>query len=205
MDYLGLLGYFASGLIAISMTMNSIVKFRLINLVGASCFSVYGFAMGTLPVGFLNGFIVCVNLYYLWGIFTRKEVFETLEIRSGSEYLIRFVNFHNADIQKICPGFVYQLDLNTLSFFILRNMQVAGLFLAHREGDVLTVGLDYVIPEYRDFKNGKFIYKKLSPELKSAGIIKIRASETNRFNDQYFRKIGFKRDSEGFYSLDLQG
>lgn len=203
MDYLGILGYVASGVIAISMMMNSILKFRWINLLGASCFSFYGFAMGALPVGFLNGFIVCVDLYYLWGIYTRKEQFETLEIKPGSEYLLRFVDYHNADIQLICPGFLYRPDMNSLSFFVLRNMQVAGLFLAHRDGNTLTVGLDYVIPEYRDLKNGRFIYRKLGPELKLAGITKIRAAETTKFNEKYFRKIGFKKDNLGFYALSL--
>jgi len=203
MEYISLLGYIASGLIAISMMMSSILKFRLINLAGGLCFSIYGFLLGALPVGFLNGFIVLVNLYYLWTIYRKKEIFETLEIRPGSEYLLRFIAFHDADIQAICPGFAYQPDMNSMSFFILRNMQVAGLFLARREGNTLTVGLDFVIPEYRDFKNGKYMYSKLVPELQATGISKITAEETNKNNEAYFRRIGFRKDQTGYYSMDL--
>ncbi len=203
MEYLSWLGYLASVLIAISMTLSSILKFRIINLIGGICFSTYGFMLGALPVGFLNGFIVCVNIYYLWTIYRKKEIFETLEIKPGSEYLLRFVAFHNAEIQSICPGFAYNPDMNSMSFFILRNMQVAGLFLARREENTLTVGLDFVIPEYRDFKNGKFIYRKLGPELKASGITKIQARETNENNEAYFKKIGFKKDASGFYYMEL--
>jgi len=202
-DYLNWLGYIASGLIALSMTMNSILKFRWINLIGGLCFSIYGFIMGALPVGILNGFIVCVNIYYLWTIYSKEEVFEMLEIQPGSKYLLRFVKFHDAEIQKYCPGFVYQPDMNSLSFFILRNMAMAGLFLARREGNILTVGLDFVIPEYRDFKNGRYIYSKLAPTLRQSGIVKIKAAETNKFNAAYFKKIGFKEDQDGFYAMDL--
>jgi hypothetical protein len=202
-QFLSLFGYMASALVALSMTISSIVKFRWVNLLGACSFCMYGILIGTLPVAFLNGFIVCVDLYYLWGIYSRKEVFEILEIPPGSEYLLRFVNFHHEEIQKYCPGFEYRPDMNTMSYYILRDMHVAGIFLARKEQDVLTVGLDFVIPEFRDFKNGKFIYQKLSPGLKKSGIQKIKAAETNRFNAEYFRKIGFKKDEEGFYALSL--
>lgn len=204
MNYLIWLGYFASGVIAFSMTMNSIVKFRWINLLGAICFSIYGFALGAIPVGLLNGLIVCIDVYYLWKIYTKEEVFETLQIRPGSEYLIRFIQFHDSEIQKICPGFLYNPDMNTISFFTLRNMQVAGLFLAHTESEnTLVVGLDYVIPEYRDIKNGRYIYHKLAPDFRKAGIEKVKAAETTTYNEAYFKKLGFRKDEDGFYALEV--
>lgn len=92
------IGYAASIIIALSMTMNSIVKFRWINLAGAITFSTYGFLIGALPVGFLNGFIVCVDIYYLTVIYTKKEIFEILEVRAENKYLIRFLEFHNKEI-----------------------------------------------------------------------------------------------------------
>ena len=60
--------------------------------------------------------------------------------------------------------------MNTVSFFILRNMAVAGLFLAHRDDENnLRVGLDYVIPEYRDFKNGNFVFNSLGKLFTASG------------------------------------
>jgi hypothetical protein len=205
MDFLPWLGYGASGLIALSMMMSSIIKFRWINLVGAFSFCLYGFLIGATPVFLLNGLIAFVNVYYLWAIYSRKEIFEILEIRPESEYLQRFVHFHDAEIQKIHPGFRYDPNMNTMSFFILRNMAVAGLFLAHREeGNVLVVGLDYVVPEYRDFKNGKYIYRKLKPDLLKAGIEKIKAEETTKYNESYFKKQGFRKDDHGFFTLQVK-
>ncbi len=184
------------------MTMNSIVRFRWVNLVGASCFCTYGFLLGAIPVGLLNGLIVCIDIYYLWNIYTKKEVFEILEIKPGSEYLVRFLEYHKNEIRKIHPTFEYNPTMNNLSYFILRNMQVAGLFLAHKDGnDTLVVGLDYVIPEYRDFKNGRYIYNRLTPDLRKAGIEKIKAEETTSYNEAYFKKLGFRKDEQGFYTL----
>ena len=60
-----MLGYSASVLVAVSLMMQSVVKLRMINLVGAILFTVYGLLIGAFPVAFLNGFIVVANIYYL--------------------------------------------------------------------------------------------------------------------------------------------
>lgn len=203
-NYLQWIGYAASVTIAISMTMSSIVKFRWINMVGALTFSTYGFLIGAMPVGFLNGFILAIDVYYLIIIYTKKEQFEILELRPENRYLIRFIEYHNAEIQEFFPGFAYKPDMNTVSFFILRNMSVAGLYLAHREeGNILKVGLDYVIPEYRDFKNGKFVYLRLQKRFTDDGFTKVMAEGSSLKYVKYLKKLGFKKDENEMFVRDL--
>jgi len=82
--------------------------------------------------------------------------------------------------------------MNTTSFFVLRNMAVSGLFLAHSpEPGTLTVGLDYVIPEYRDYKNGKFVYHHLTDHFKEAGYHRIMAKGTSKKHIGFLKKMGF--------------
>jgi hypothetical protein len=196
------IGYVASAIIAISMTMSSIVKFRLINLAGAALFSVYGILIGAMPVAFLNGFIVAVDLIYLYGIFSKKEVFETLEVRSDNRYLMRFLKFHQSDIQRFFPGFTFAPGKDTVSFFVLRDMAVAGLFLAHPTAkNVLYVDLDYVIPEYRDFKNGKFVYHRLRPKFADAGYDTVVTRSHTPRHQKYLKRLGFKEQSDGSFML----
>lgn len=198
-------GYAASVIIAISMTMSSIVKFRIVNLVGAATFSLYGFLIGALPVGFMNLFIVLVDLYFLYQIFTTKEVFETLEVRPNNKYLMRYLQFHDNEIQRFFPGFEYKPEVNTLSFFILRDMQVAGLFLGHREDDnVLRVGLDYVGPKYRDFKNGRYIYSRLRKYFLEQGFTKVVANAGSDKYLQYLKKNGFEEQPDGSCAKKLE-
>lgn len=59
-------GYLASALIVISLTMSSIVKLRIINSIGCALFVVYGISVGALPVAFSNVLIIFINLYYLF-------------------------------------------------------------------------------------------------------------------------------------------
>jgi hypothetical protein len=200
LNILQILGYLASIIIAISMTQNSILKFRWINLAGASMFSTYGFILGAIPVGILNGLIVVVDLYYLKKIYFKKDIFDTLEIRKDNKYLLKFLDFHQSEIEKYIPGFNYKPDLNTISFFVLRNTAVAGIFLAHEEGDhILKVGLDYAVPEYRDFKSGKFVYNSMQKSLSERGITKIITEGRTKKHINYLKKCGFVKADADLY------
>ena len=194
------IGYIASVIVAVSLAINSIVKFRWINLIGAITFSIYGFLIGALPVGFLNGLIALIDVYYLIIIYNKKETFETLEIRAENKYLLRFLEFHNKEIQKFFPGFTYKPEMNTISFFILRNTAVAGLFLAHREdNNILKVGLDYVIPEYRDFKNGRYIYLRLRRKFIDDGFDTVMATGKSNEYSKYLKKLGFTKNQDEMF------
>ncbi len=62
-----IIGYMAMGFIGISFLMKEIRTLRLLNLVGAGLFIVYGFLLTPpqAPIYILNSFIVLVNIYYL--------------------------------------------------------------------------------------------------------------------------------------------
>lgn len=199
-----IIGYLASGIIALSMTMSSIVKFRWINLAGATTFATYGLLIGAIPVALLNGFIVAVDIFYLLRIYNKKELFETLEIRKDNKYLVRFLKSHDKEIQKFFPGFTYKPDINTISFFVLRNTNVAGIFLAHQgEDGCLRVGLDYVVPEYRDYKNGKFIYNSLKDDFIKTGYTKIIAPGMSPKHIGYLKRFGFVYTNDDLYEKSL--
>ncbi len=199
-----IIGYASSIIIAISMMLNSIVKFRWVNLLGATIMTGYGFALGAIPVGILNAFIMAADIYYLTLIYSQKEEFETLEIRSDNRYLLKFLSFHNKDIQLFFPEFRYKPEMNTISFFVLRNMSVTGIFLAHKiDENTLCVGLDYVIPEYRDFKNGKYIYKRIINRFIESGITKIITDGNSKQYTAYLKKLGFNKNKEGMYEKKI--
>lgn len=60
------IGYAASIAIVCSLLMSSIVKLRVINMVGALLFVWYGFLVKAYPVVISNVLIICINLYYLY-------------------------------------------------------------------------------------------------------------------------------------------
>jgi len=197
---LAYLGFAASLIIAASMTMNSILKFRWINLAGASSFATYGFLIHAWPVALLNGFIVGVDIYYLTKIYSRNDLFDILEIRADNNYLLKFLDFHHTEIQQFFPGFTYKPEMNTVSFFVLRNTNVAGIFLAHRENDdTLKVGLDYVVPQYRDYRNGKFLYQGLQEAFTKSGYKRAIAKGLSPKHEKYLKRVGFKKFESDTY------
>ncbi len=60
-----ILGYAASIMVAISLTMKDIIKLRILNFIGCALFTAYGLMIDSWPVVITNGFIACVNVYFL--------------------------------------------------------------------------------------------------------------------------------------------
>jgi hypothetical protein len=67
------LGFGASLLILISLLMSSIRALRLINLVGALLFGIYGIYIASTPTIFMNFGIVLINVYYLTKMHYKKS------------------------------------------------------------------------------------------------------------------------------------
>lgn len=65
MNMVEILGYAASIMVAISLTMKDIVRLRVLNFIGCALFTAYGLMIDAWPVVVTNGFIACVNVYFL--------------------------------------------------------------------------------------------------------------------------------------------
>jgi hypothetical protein len=60
-----LIGYLASGLIVVSLLMSSILRLRLIGLVGAISFTAYGVLIDAYPIAVANGAIIFIHIFHL--------------------------------------------------------------------------------------------------------------------------------------------
>ena len=205
---LEIVGYVASVLVAISLMMSSILRLRLINLVGSAAFVVYGALIGAYPVAVVNLLIVFINLYYLRQMLGSREYFKLLQVRADSEYLRAFLDFHAAEIQRFLPGFAFAPADGQLVFFVLRDMVPAGLFIGQARGDgVLRVVLDFVIPQYRDFKTGRYVFQDQAEFFRGHGITRIVSGAGSPVHNAYLRRMGFvpvnPGDPAGPYRLDV--
>jgi hypothetical protein len=191
---LELVGYAASALIAISMMMNSILRLRLFNLAGAIGFALYGLLIGAYPVVVLNGITLLVNVFYLVRMLRAKAYFQLLKLRPDSVYLPYFLNFYGEEIRRILPEFQYRPAANQIALFILRDCSPAGVFIAEQKPDgVLRVVLDFVIPNYRDLKIGRFLFVEPAEFFRERGIREIIVSPRTREFGAYLVKVGFER------------
>ena len=60
-----MVGYLASLLVVVAMLMTSVVKLRIINMVGAGIFAIYALIIRSYPTALTNICIVIVNIYNL--------------------------------------------------------------------------------------------------------------------------------------------
>jgi GNAT superfamily N-acetyltransferase len=189
---LELVGYIASALIAVSMMMRSILRLRVINLIGGAAFSIYGVLIGAYPVAVLNGLIVAVNLYHVTRMLRAKEYFRLLELRPDSEFLRYFLSFYRDEIRRVLPDFEYRPGEKQVTLFILRDCVPAGVFIATEEPPgTLRVRLDFVVPPYRDLKIGKFLFVEEAEFFRERGIREILISPRTRKFGAYLAEVGF--------------
>jgi hypothetical protein len=191
-------GYAASVVVAVSLTMSSIVKLRWYNLVGAAMFSTYGFVIGALPVGLLNAFIVAADIYYIIKMYREKDEFRIMGLSGDSEYLDYFLECHQSDIRRFFPRFDADLSDGRSAFYLVKNSVPIGLLVGRPQGaDGFKVELDYVGPEYRDFKMGRWVYGS-SGHFRQQGYQRILSDATGGGHDAYLEKMGFVRQGEQF-------
>jgi len=187
------LGYLASVLIAVSLMMRSILRLRVINLIGAIVFCIYGLWINAYPVAVVNGLIIFIDLYYLVEMRKTKEYFQPLEVPRESTYLQQFLTYYAADIAKFFPDFSFKPEaLADQYFFILRDMVPAGLVaFSMDKQDHLWVSLDYAIPGYRDFKTGRYVFSQQSALLNTQGRKEVYARAESPVHARYLKKIGY--------------
>ena len=191
-----LIGYLGSILVAVSLMMRSLLRLRIINLIGALFFTLYGILLGAYPVAFLNGLIVCIDLYYLLQMWRQKDFFTFLEVLPNSKYMNAFVEFYKDDILEIIPTYTHRSEDGLLFFFILRNMMPAGLFVAKVQGEEAYIQLDYVIPHYRDFQVARFIFEENAAFFLQRGIRRFVSEGGSAIHRTYLEKMEFVKQGE---------
>lgn len=189
------IGYLASVIILFSLLMSSVKKLRWINLVGSLTFVIYGLLIKAYPIAILNIGTVGINIYYLIKMANTKAYFKILQIDKNSKYLDYFLLFHKNDLENYFDVKEIDVDNADISFYILRNVVPAGLFVGSRYDETtLNIDLDYVSPPYRDFLIGKYVYSQQKDIFLDKGYKKLITFTSNQKHRKYLEKMGFSEE-----------
>lgn len=195
MTWIEIIGYAASLLVAVSLSMKSLARLRALNLLGSLAFSVYGLVLGIYPVMVVNAYIAVINVVFLLRMQPgRSEAFSLLAIgRADNGYLRRFLEFHAADIARFFPDFDPDRLVASRVVFILRDMLPVGLVMGHRDDRWnLVVDLDYVIPSHRDFRCAEYFYRAWRTVMDDDGIEGFLAHSEVDAHSNYLKKLNFQ-------------
>jgi len=196
------IGYLASLVVFISLTMSSIIRLRVFNFIGCMIFAYYGYLTGLVPVAVANLSIAMINVYYLYQIFTTKEEFKLIVAEENSAYFHHFLESNRADIE-IQTTLQSLSGINT-SFYMLRDDVIAGVLVGTKDKQgQFEVLLDYVVPTYRDYKLGDYYFNQHPEFLKKEGIETIKAQGQDKTHSDYLEKIGFRHVGGNRYRKTL--
>ena len=204
MNWLEILGFVASLVVAVSLMMRNVFWLRVINGIGALVFTVYGILIQSAPVAVMNGFVFLIDIYFLMQTL-QPDYYEVLPVEYDSNYLRKFLSFYQKEIKRFIPEFDGDISPDAAVFFILRNVVPAGLLVVreHEDGR-LWIEVDFAIPAYRDFKLGRFVYDHQAKIFNAEQYDRIYCEATQQSHQRYLKRMGFSKLDESLFVLSLQ-
>lgn len=197
MNLAELIGYAGSVIILVSLLMRSLVKLRWINLAGSVLFSLYGLMIRAWPVFGINAVIVGIDAWFLWQMGRLRDYFDLAPLSEiGAGYFRKFFLYHENDIQAFFPGTPFEALAGAETYLLFRNMLPVGFFSMEQDGEEARVVADYVVPEYRDFKTGNFVYGIKRMYFKERGIKRFAVESGNPVHQKYLIRNGFRADAK---------
>jgi hypothetical protein len=200
------IGYIASLIVLISLVMSSVKRLRWINLTGSLIFAVYGVLISSYPVAVMNLGIVLVNTYYLYQIYSKKDLFELIPIQDHA-YFEHFIDVYKKDMSEFINLSHDIKQEGLIKFFVYRNAVPAGLFIGKPMADgKLDIWVDYTTPMYRDFKIAEYIYTKKKQVFMDQGYKKLYTKPGHERHNKYLEKMGFVLTTykdEPYYSKEI--
>lgn len=194
MDWLSLIGWGGSALVVVSLLQTRILRLRLLNLVGCVVLIGFNAAIAVWPMVGMNVVLAVINTVNLWRLLRHAHddgEYAVVEVTPANAYLRHVLDAHAEDIAKFNPDFT-GADHADYAFLVQRGERTVGVVLAHDAGDgAAEVELDYVLPAYRDFTPGEFVYRR-SDVFTSHGFTRVLAPRRMRRSRTYLRRIGFQ-------------
>lgn len=190
--YVELIGYIGSLLVVISMLMTSVVRLRVINMIGSAIFTGYALAIHSYPTAALNFSLVCINGYNLVALCRGKKDYAVVPIADGA-FLSYLWDVYGDDIAAFFPQARRDAGY-TRAYVVCCGATAAGIFLGMADGDSITVAVDYTTPAYRDCSVGRCLYAYLARQ----HVRELRVEDASDRHRPYLKNMGFVRDGQRF-------
>jgi GNAT superfamily N-acetyltransferase len=204
------IGYAGSALIIVSVLQQSILKLRVVGLIGSVTFFTYGLLIAAYPIAAVNLIVGGIHVYYLHQLVRRPhEVFSVLHVDRGSKQLEHFLEFHDDISQHAATDALDSSHPGWFAAFVLKDTQPAGLIIGeHNDDGTVEIKLDYVTPQYRDFKIGQYLYSHESGVFRDTSFREAWTVPHPDSDETYFKRLGFEPSPTAAdpnrYSVDLR-
>ena len=200
MPLLEVVGWVGSAVLVVSLLQTRVMRFRVLNAIASAVLVGYNLAIQVWPMVGLNVVLVGINVVIIWRLLRHRHdarAYAVVPIGVREPYLAHVVARHAADIVEFNPDPGTLLARAEHAVLVTSGDQLVGLVLS-RAGDVPAeqqVLLDYVLPPYRDFTPGEFVFSPDGP-FADLGATRVVASPAMAAAERYLAAVGFVSDGE---------
>lgn len=197
--WLDLLGWGGSALLVTSLLQARVLRFRVLNLVACAVLTLFNGLLGVWPMVAMNVVLSAINLWFIVLLMRQRHdeaAFQVLEARPADSYLHHVLDVHAADIARFQPDFDRArlgATSGSMAFLVQKGDETVGVVVIEADGDTAHVLLDYVIPRYRDFSPGEFVWRR-SGLLASKGLTRVVSPPA--MVGAYYPRVGFEADGD---------
>lgn len=195
-------GYLGSALVVVSMLMSSVVRLRIINMIGSIIFAIYALIIKSYPTAVMNFFLVGINIYHLVRLKGSRNHYDIIELADVEGFLTYFLNYYKEDIKKYFPKWDGKASADA-AYLVCCDSAPAGLLMgtaakgSGKDLKTLDIILDYSTPTYRDCSVGAFLYESLP----KYGVKKLIYHGDTPEHVAYAEKMGFKKEDGAFVKV----
>ena len=174
--------------------MTSVVKLRIVNMVGSLVTLCYGLAIQAYPTVALNGVLVLINLIQLVRVINQSDEYQMVATDQKDPMFLYFLEQYGEDIRKFFPDFDPSVVGDEV-YFVCCNAVPASLFIARRQSEyALEILLDYSIPKFRDYSIGLYQFRQLT----NKGYHKAIFHGEYEKHTKYLNKMGFIKEGDDY-------
>jgi hypothetical protein len=199
---LEIIGWLGSALLVFSVLQSKFMRFRITNGIASAVLVAYNAALSVWPMVAVNTVLVIVDLYFIWALSRDKRQAKAFTYAEATPSLRQwFLDRFGADLERYHPGFAAQSDPETAVIF--HQDRAVGLVAWRRSpGDAAELLADYVVPAYRDYAPGAYVYSATGP-LRAAGLRQLTAEQPLPSVAAYLTALGFTGNPSERLTLTL--
>ena len=207
MDWLQVIGWLGSALLVASLLQTRLMRLRVLNLI--ACLILIGFnaALSVWPMVGMNIVLSAINIYFIAKMLRQRHddrVYRAVPIGVGEPLLHDVLTRHATDIAAFNPGLPADVTEGVEhAFLVSTGDEIVGVVLS-RQGESpeeQQVVVDYVLPAFRDFTPGEFVFRADGP-FAALGTRRVVANAGMAASEKYLAAVGFE-DRDGHRVLEF--
>ncbi len=174
-------GYIGTALVIVSMMMTSLLKLRIINILGSVISLIYSLICNTWPIVIMNLCLILINVFQIIKQYNYTKNIKIKKLNQLDQSILLFIDYHKEKINELFSQ--YLLDLNKKEIFAFyNNYQIVGIIIGTKKDNIFNIEIMYFEESYKYIINKNFLLDFLLSD-------NISLLSINKFNMNHIKKL----------------